>query len=314
MTVPDFHRRTVFFAAALVFAGLLAGLPASADGPPATSPEPTEPPAESRFHETPSTRPEPPVDPFAKFKIDTNSLIYTRVQDDKPLATSGTNPDEYRAYNQTVVKANQFTATELEAAARKDVTFADLVRPVRKDYQFDLIQLEGRLFRLRKFEPEKPLLDAGIDVVYEGWMFPYETADPVCVLTTELPPGLELTEPPTDYKPPVPVKVAGYYFKLFWYESSESDPDDPTKKRYRKAPMLMAKSFTPIPPPPPGDGGFWLSEFLPGMLLFLVAVTAVLMTLNWYFRRGDRRLASERIDRYQRDNPFGDGEPAEIPD
>ncbi|MCZ2343887.1 MAG: hypothetical protein LC104_19130, partial [Bacteroidales bacterium] len=140
-------------------------------------------------------------------------------------------------------------------------------------------------------------------VMYEGWMFPRDGNDPVCVLTTELPPGLELQTPPKDYSPAKMVRVAGYYFKLFWYESGEPDPNDATKKRFRKAPLLMAKSFSLIPPPP-SSSGFWLGEFLPGLLLFLVLVTTILFTLNWYFRRGDRRLAAERQARFDRENPF----------
>lgn len=177
------------------------------------------------------------------------------------------------------------------------------MRPVRQDYQFDLIYLEGRLVRLRQVEPEQHLKDAGIEVLYEGWMFPRDGLDPVCVLTTELPPGLEIATPPKDFVPAKMVRVAGYYFKLFWYESSEPDPNDPSRKRFRKAPLLMAKSFSLIPPPKPASD-FWLGEFLPGMLLFLVTITAVLFTLNWYFRRGDRRLAAERTARYERENPF----------
>lgn len=262
------------------------------------------PPTNSQFHSDPPLAPEPAPDPLAKYRVDKRLLMFDQVEDDRPLRSSDNNNLEFQAYNSLVLKANQFTPEELEAAARKDVTFGDLIRPVRKDYQFDLVYLEGRLLRLRRTEPEKPLKEAGITDLYEGWMVPMDGSDPVCVVSTEKPPGLE---PALLYTPAKRVKVAGYYFKLFWYPSKESaEKDDPTEKKWRKAPLLMAKSFTMFEQPDPEPSGFWMGEFLPGLLLFLIVVTAILFTLNWYFHRGDRRLAAERDARYERIKPFTD--------
>lgn len=249
---------------------------------------------------TTSAQQPPPVSPY---HLEKDSLILAGVEDDAPLRSETENSLEFQAYNFVILKAHEFSAEELEAAARKDVTFRDLVRPVRADFRYDLIGFEGRLLQLRRIEPTKPLKEAGIRDFYEAWIFPVDGIDPMCVLLTELPDGLE---PALRYNPPKRVRFAGYYFKLMWYESSEPDPKDPTHGRYRKAPLLMAKSLRLLPQPTTDAGEVWRSEFLPGMLGLLLLITGLAFTLNWYFKRGDRRLQSEREARLERMNPFLD--------
>ncbi|HVK16632.1 MAG TPA: hypothetical protein VM533_06760, partial [Fimbriiglobus sp.] len=243
---------------------------------------------------------QPPAD---KYKLDTDRFQFTRVEDDAPVRAEDQNREEYEAYNDVLLHARQFTATELEAHAYRDVTFRDLVRPVRRDYQFKLLYFEGRLAQLRRGEPNKRMTAAGLTDWYEGWMFPVDGSDPMCVHITELPPGLT---PSQKYDPRPRVVVAGYYFKMIRYESSEKTEDDPTRYKVRRAPLLLAKSFTLLPDAVREDS--WQTGFLPGMLGVLAGVAVVVTALTLLFRRGDR--AARRALEHRRDrNPF-DADPA----
>jgi hypothetical protein len=245
--------------------------------------------------------------PADKYKIDTDRFHFTRVEDDAPLRSEAQNLSEYMAYNDVLLHARQFPAAELEAHANRDVTFRDLVRPVRQDFQFDLLYFEGRLAQLRRGDPNKGQAAAGVTDWYEGWMFPLDGSDPMCVHVTELPPGLQ---PSREYDPRPRVAVAGYYFKMIRYESSEKDPDDPARYRVRRAPLLLAKSFTLLPTPDAEDS--WRTGFLPGMLGVLAGVAVVVAALTLWFRRGDRAARRALEDRRAR-NPF-DGEPPSEPE
>ena len=235
--------------------------------------------------------------------LEKDSFLLSAVEDDAPIRSESENSLEFDAYNQVILKAHEFTVDELESVARKDVTFKDLVKPIRADFRYDLIGFEGRLLQLRRMEPTKPLKEAGVKDLYEAWLFPVDGIDPMCVILTELPAGLE---PSLRYNPPKRVRVAGYFFKLMWYESSQPDPKDLTRGRYRKAPLLMAKSLRLLPQPSSDAGEAWRTEFLPAMLGLFLLVTGLAFMLNWYFKRGDRRLQSEREARLERANPFSD--------
>jgi hypothetical protein len=245
------------------------------------------------------TSPAQAPDPYT---IDRDKLYLSHVDDDRPVRSEDENPDEFLAYNDILLHAHRLPAADLEKHASRDVTFADLVAKTRTDYQFKLLYFEGRLKRLRRLEPTKPLKEAGVKNLYEGWMFPRDGDQPMCVLTTELPPGLE---PSLEYKPAKPVTVAGYSFKLIRYESAEKSAHDPTQQRVRQAPLLMAHSFTLVPQPDADGGKPWRSAFLPGMLAMMAVIGAVVVGLTLWFRRGDRTVRRELDERRDR-NPFGE--------
>lgn len=237
----------------------------------------------------------------AAVKLDKDRFEFRQVEDNKPPPRADLNPEEYRAYNDVLLHARRFPEAELEAAARRDVLFHDLVVETRKDFRFDLIHFEGRLKRLRDVGPTPELAAAGVKSLYEGWVFPPAGDAPLCVLLTELPPGLE---PALEYDPGRPVTFAGYSFKLLRYEAADPDP----KRRHRLAPLLMAHSLTPLPEPAAGsgDGGM---NILVGVVGLVAAVSAVLLGLMAYFRRGDRVHRAAMADRRRRGNPFAAGGP-----
>ena len=123
----------------------------------------------------------------------------------------------------------------------------------------------------------------------------------MCVLTTELPPGLE---PQADLRAGMdrPVAFAGYSFKLFHYESREAHPADPTRNQVRAAPVLMGRSITPLPEPP-GARDRWLTIFLPAALIGTGGLALVIVGLTWYYRRGDRAVRAV-VEARRDQNPF----------
>jgi hypothetical protein len=235
-----------------------------------------------------------------KYAIDPDRFIFARVEDDAPVRSEAENREEYDAYNEVLLHARRFPPAELEAHATRDVTLRDLVQPVRQDFRFKLVYFEGRLKRVRRLEPTAPLRAAGVTDLYEGWVFPGTGRDPLCVLTTALPPGLA---PALEYTPTRPVAVAGYSFKRIRYESAEDDPKEPGQKVVRRVPLLLAHSLT-LRPEPDADGGRpWRTGFLPGMLAIMGAIAAVTLGLTWWYRRGDR-AARRALAARRTANPF----------
>lgn len=238
--------------------------------------------------------------PADKFRIDPDRYHFARVEDDVKVRSEEENPHEFTAYNEVLLHAHRLPAADLEQHAIRDILFRDLVLEVRKDYQFKLVYLEGRLKRLRRLEPTKPLAEAGVKNLYEGWLFPQNGTEPVCVLTTDLPAGLE---PAIEYTPSKPAAVAAYSFKLMRYEAA--DPKDPSRMIVRKAPLLMGRSFKVFPEKPAPEATEWWGGFLPGLLAILAGITAVVFGLTWFFRRGDRAVHRKLDDRLDR-NPYAE--------
>ena len=241
--------------------------------------------------------------PLGKCELDADRFHFSRVEWDAPVKSEDRNRDEFEAYNDTMIHARQFTADELISAGNRDVTFKDLVKPVGRDFQFKLVTMEGRLKRMRRLEPTKPLLAAGFLNLYECWIFPKNGADPLCLLIAELPPSIE---PAMDYTPTKNVTFAGYYFKLIQYESAAPNPKEPTRNQIRRAPLLMGRSFVVVPDPVIDSGKAWREGFLPGLLAIGGGIVTVTLGLTLWFRRGDRTLR-QALDNRRSQNPFDEG-------
>ena len=244
------------------------------------------------------------VDSKAKFQFDKDRRILQamRGKDPSPLRTDVDDHDEYDAYNELVLHANQFTMAQLQDAARIDVSYGDLFAKTREDYRFELIAFRGRLKRLRKIESNEFLRERGIAALYEAWVVPNDENNPVCFLITEKPNGIE---PSLDYKSSYPVTASGYFFKLLEYESKEPSEKNKGKFLTRRAPLMMGKSLAVGPVEEIDGGGPWREVFLPALLTSLGLFTIFALGVTWYFRRGDRR--SIRILESKKPNPFQEG-------
>lgn len=244
--------------------------------------------------------------PPASVPLDRNLRVFKLVQDDAPIARTAERWEETAAWDRAVRHARRFTPAELEGAARRDLTFADLFTAGRGAYQFDLVRLEGRLLRVRAVPVDDRLTAAGVPALFEAWLVPdgEPRGNPVCLVLSELPPGLGPT-PPGELANRR-ASAAGYSFKLMWYESAEADPKAPGKNVWKKAPLLIGRSVTLL------DGGAadgpatWASWFAPLLAGGLGLVAGSGLVLAWWFRRGDR-AARAAVANARPANPFENG-------
>lgn len=236
-------------------------------------------------------------------RIDKDRVIFDRIEDGSPIRSESQNPDEYAAYNYVLTFARQFSMADLESAARRDVTFRDLFNPVRKDFKLELVYFEGRLKRLRSIGATRQLKQAGIDTLYEAWLFPTGQVNPICVLVTELPTGLTPQEDLKRDTMNVPVGIAGFSFKLMTYESAEPSAKDANRGKLRQAPLLMGRSFTVLPDTGRNPSDDWYGTFLPGVIGVGGLIAAVATGLALWYRRGDRSVKAV-FEARRNENPF----------
>lgn len=238
-------------------------------------------------------------------KLPTRFRVFRLVRDDAPISRDPVHWEEGAAWNRTLLHARKFDAARLVEEARKDtgtrVTFADLFQTGREDYQFHLVQIRGRLIRVKRMESSKRLAEAGVPYCYEAWVVPHDepSGNPVCVVLTELPEGVE----------PAPlmnrtVTVAGYFFKLFHYESAEPRKDDPTRHEWKKAPLLIGRGVVLAPEDADGPA-VWASWFVPLIVGGVVGLALTAFLLSRWYRAGDRR-AREEFENARVTNPFTD--------
>jgi hypothetical protein len=218
------------------------------------------------------------------------------ITDSAPAASGllGTRADsmEFVAYIEALNKANVTPAFAFANSARRDVTYAHLMSDPN-DYRGDVVHLEGRLKRVRRFNP--PIATDNVRDLYEGWMFARERgAEPVCMLFTELPQGLQVADT-------MEVKVAfdGYFFKRYRFKAADNIPN-----QAREAPLLIGRTVTlleaPVDASGSESGGGYKSLLLVFMAVVLVTV-ALAVGLTWWFRRGDRRVRSRIAGAMERD-------------
>lgn len=255
-----------------------------------------------------SVTPQPGPPPEAsRIELNKSLRIFRCVRDNYRMQTRAESWEELAAWSRIARHARKFGTDVLEKEAKRNVGFATLFREHRLDFQYDLIHVEGRLIGLWRKTPSPQLSEAGVPC-YEGWVIPKEATsggNPVCVLLTELPPGLE----PQTGEPDEPllnrrVTFAGYSFKLYQYRSKEYRKDKPTERLWKAAPLLIGRSVTPHEDPATNVRDEWRYGFVLPMAGGLTAIVAVALGLGWYFRRGDRRVRAEVDARTT--NPFGE--------
>src|SRR5262245_36146743 len=258
-----------------------------------------------------------------KYKLDSTDETYRHIRDSAPFPWKvpgrrelGGELDvelkmEGFAYESVLKHAAQFSHSELEGQARRDVLFRNLIDNGRTSYKLDLIRLEGRLRRLTRIDPEPEWKLHNIEAIFEAWIFPPNETTPVCFLCTELPQGLAPQKDLTRDLLDKPVAVTGYYFKLMLYEQRAIDPKQPTKHVLWPAPVLIGRSMTLLPDGALEDGGqAWRSTFVPVAVGGFTLIALILVVLSWRYRRGDR-LVRERLRNARNRNPFDGVEGAE---
>jgi len=199
---------------------------------------------------------------------------------------------EIEAYSKIIVMAHYTSAKAFADKARHDVTFIHLFNEP-KHYRGQVIHVSGRLVRLLRFDPQMEVRAEGVGDLYEGWIMTDRAGEnPVCIVFTDLPPGLEID---SNRKYNMEVGFDGYFYKRYRYKA----PDTKKPNQFREAPLLIGHTITGKFGPNNGDAaetsdnwGFSLIWLFLGMAgggaLIVIAMTC-------WFRFHDRRIR-RRID------------------
>jgi hypothetical protein len=156
-------------------------------------------------------------------------------------------------------------------------------------YRGHVVHFDGKLKKLRRFDPQAMAEQAGVENYYEGFLIPNNDAfenDPVFIVFTDLPKGLQTAE-----KMDVEVGFSGYFFKIFRYTAA----DTKDQKKDRLAPLLIGRTvtLTPVAAPAaveaPVDTNWpvWLGPLFFGAIGLTVGT---LFMLGYWYRSGDRHV------------------------
>ncbi|MFO0797565.1 MAG: hypothetical protein U0804_08800 [Gemmataceae bacterium] len=243
--------------------------------------------------------PGPPAE-AADLALATRYRVFRLVRDDAPVSRDPLHWEESAAWNRTLLHVRKFELDALQAAANQKLSFADLFQAGREDYQFKLVQIKGRLIRVKAVERSKRLVEAGVPNLYEAWVVPHDEprGNPVCVVLTELPEGVA----PANLMN-LNVVVAGYFFKLFHYESAEPAGDDPTRHKWKKAPLILARGVSLVTTDPTDGPREWVKWFIPVIVGGVVTLALSAFLLSRWFRAGDERARAE-FENARVKNPF----------
>ena len=146
--------------------------------------------------------------------------------------------------------------------------------------------LDGTLRKLRRIPPA-PLNGFGIETLYEAWLFADDAqSNPTVVVFTEnpakIPEGDDLA---------IPVKVTGYVFKMYGYQSR--DKEHP----FRVAPMILARSMKMLVVAEPNTiPKTWVAVELGLLCLGLVLFV-------WVSSRKDRKLREQLLRNEKPEEP-----------
>lgn len=192
--------------------------------------------------------------PPAEFAINTDRLMFSKIEDFKPVAAQADNSDEYSAWVEVVMHAKRFATADLEAGATRDLTPIDLIKQTRVWLRCELIRFDGKLVCARRlpvpaFFRDNP--ESGVKEMYEVRLVPLNESPltPVSVAFLELPEALAKVR---DAKPGEWVDADGWFSAAGFFFKLMSVPGEAGK--LVNVPVMIGKSVTPLPGPPVPTG------------------------------------------------------------
>lgn len=200
------------------------------------------------------------------------------VEDKAPMRSAAENYAEARAYNYLLVQADATPAAAFAKSTRGDLTFAHLFEEPQK-YRGQVVHIEGRLKRLRRFDAPRIAVKQGVPVLYEGWIFgDAYFSNPYCVIATAVPKSIPLGDTLAHR-----VAFDGYFFKRYRYSAGDG---------LRDAPLLIGHVLLDRESAAAGNdsGDAFAKWLLPTLIAVLVASALLVASLHWWFRRGDRQI------------------------
>ncbi len=204
------------------------------------------------------------------------------VQDSVPIRSG----EEGMAYCEALVKAHQTSEEVFHKSVTRGLTYPNLFLEPEL-HRGKVVHFEGRLKRLIRYEPPAETKLDDIKDLYEGWLFDPDRygANPVCVVFTDLPAGLE----PSD-KLDVKVTFNGYFFKKYRYKAADV---------LRDAPLLIGHTIILKQVPVDTDseeGGFFSGMMAVTFLAVLGGVFFLAFLLTLWYRRSDRLVQTRLIN------------------
>lgn len=198
--------------------------------------------------------------------------------------TFGVTAAEKEAYDTLLAKVREVPLVDLERVAHSNVPFAVLMLEADR-YRGEVLSVEGEIRRCQPMAAspdEPPTLDA--------WLFtPDSGLNPYRVVLAELPAGFPVGD---ELKPPIRVRVTGYFFKRYSYATADD---------FHTAPLLLTKTMSLLAQPKPTaarPAGY--SHSLTYLAIGILATFLVVgVTVEMIFRRRSRRhnaLPTENTD------------------
>jgi hypothetical protein len=234
--------------------------------------------------------PAPEIQGRALEDVAVDRAMLAGVADREPVVPSpDLNLSEFQAYNYLVSRAARTPDPLLARHARHDLTFAHLFEEPEK-YRGQVVHIEGRLRRLRKFDQSRQLRREGVSVSYEGWIFgEHYFSNPYCVVVTEIPKAIAVGE-----RLEQDVSFNGYFFKRYRYRAGDG---------LRDAPLLIGRTLTPREPAAVQAGTESPTTLTSQLLMVFLSIVVGTIFLGgiliWWFRRGDARV-QRQLDRARR--------------
>ncbi len=188
--------------------------------------------------------------------------------------TFGVTAAEKVAYDTLLAEARDRPLAELERIAHADLPFAVLMLEAER-YRGEVLTVEGEIRRCQPLvaSPAEPS-------ALEVWLFTADSGlNPYRVVCSDLPAGVPLAD---ELKPPLRVRVTGYFFKRYSYATAND---------FHTAPLLLAKTLTVLsqpksPVPRPAGYSSSLTYLAIGILVTFLVVG---VTVELIFRRRSRR-------------------------
>jgi hypothetical protein len=192
------------------------------------------------------------------------------------------------AFSNVLVIAHKMPNEALKKGARKDVTYAHLMKQCEK-YRGELVHVEGTLARVRRFDPSRFSKPEGITAEYEGWIYDPKVygSSPVCIYFTDLPSGVEVKE-----KLNVPIKFDGYFFKRYRYKTAGQSKTG--GDAWKDAPLLIGRTVEigAFDVGPVQQGITTNRDMITAFLGLLVVTMSLALGIAFFYRRGDRAIRS----------------------
>ncbi len=220
-----------------------------------------------------------------------------RIKDEKPLLGPSIDDLEASAYCEFVLMAYQTSALAFTQSARKELTFSDLMTKPKTN-RGEVVEIKGRLRRLRKITPPAALLNVGVSELYEGWVFQEMYGpNPVCILFTELPNNIQPFE-----KDDFLIEFQGYFFKKYRYKTANSGSENP----WKDTPLVIGKTLNVKRGSIESyeEGSTWAKGLLPLFTVAsLVVLTGIIALIIW-FLRGDQKTTNRLRNRHIEVDPI----------